>query len=411
LYKEPALVSNRVGPPVRFDDFYGRDAFVDLVWEKIEAGNVLLAAPRRFGKTSVMYRLMDLPRENYTFIHADLEHMAQASELVTIMSVELARATDTRLAQIAKGLSYLPQAVWSGIRNNVDEVQLVQLKLKLREELRRSWQASGEELFKRIAQAETSIVFVLDEFPMMISRMARSEAFREEAKTLLRWLRALRQSTDARNVRFLIAGSIGIGRVLNELGETSAINDFEQVRLDPFPRKVATSFIGELAVSNRLVLSESIAPAILDAIGSPVPYFIQVLFSEIAKAYKLDGETITADTVLQVYRDKVLGVDCKTYFDHYYSRLRDYYQPDQEKAVRRVLRELATEGAMTRDACFQFYKTKMGDGADVEDFNLTMSDLENDFYVRYDSESRRYEFACKLLRDWWLRHYGMSTDV
>ena len=405
------MVSNLVGPPVRLDDFYGRDAFIDLVWEKLALGNVVLAAPRRFGKTSVMYRLMDKPRDGYVFIHADLEHMAQPAELITVLAVQLARAKDGRLARIAQGLSYFPQALWSGVRKTVDEVELVNVKLKLREELRPRWQESGEELFKKIAQLQTPVVFVLDEFPMMIDRMACSDAHRGEAKTLLRWLRTVRQSPDLKSVRFLIAGSIGIGRVLNELGEINAINDFEQVRLAPFTQKVAMAFLSELAKTNKLTLDDPTKQRMLELIGSPVPYFIQVIFSEAAKAHKLDGEQLTPEKVAQVYREKVLGVDCKTYFDHYYSRLRDYYQPQEEKAVKRMLRELATVGSLTRDACFQFYKEKLAERADVEEFNLTMSDLENDFYVRFDFAARRYEFACQLLRDWWLRHYGMSTEV
>ena len=44
------MLSSRVGPPVRGEDFFGRDAFVELVSDKLKGGNVLLAAPRRFGK-------------------------------------------------------------------------------------------------------------------------------------------------------------------------------------------------------------------------------------------------------------------------------------------------------------------------------------------------------------------------
>ncbi len=40
---------NFVGPPVRGSDCYGREAFVDLVWEKLSFGHVLLASPRRDG--------------------------------------------------------------------------------------------------------------------------------------------------------------------------------------------------------------------------------------------------------------------------------------------------------------------------------------------------------------------------
>jgi len=55
------MITNLVGPPVRGTNFYGREAFANLASDKLKAGHVLLAAPRRFGKTSVMYRLMDNP--------------------------------------------------------------------------------------------------------------------------------------------------------------------------------------------------------------------------------------------------------------------------------------------------------------------------------------------------------------
>ena len=343
------MVINRVGAPVRGSDFYGRETLIELIWQKLRAGNILLAAPRRFGKTSVMYRLIDEPRFDFKVVHADLEHMIEPAELISQLAVQLAK--DTRLSNIANGLSYFPKTLWTRFKETFSEVDLLKLKIKLREQLRPKWQESGEELFKRIADSENTIVFVLDEFPMMIDRMARSATHREEAKTLLRWLRGLRQSPNTRNVRFLIAGSIGIGHVLNELGEISAINDFEQVRLEPFPPKVAKGLLTELAQSQKVQLSDPCKRKMLQLIGTHVPYFIQVIFSETAKAHVQDGEPITPKKIEQIYRDKVLGVDCKTYFDHYYGRLRDYYRPDEEKAIKRILRELAVVGFLTRDAC------------------------------------------------------------
>jgi hypothetical protein len=403
------MITNRVGPPVRGTDFYGREALVDLIWQKLSVGNVLLAAPRRFGKTSVMYRLMDGPRPGYKLVHADLEHLTEPAQLIAQLVIQLAR--DNQFSRIINGLSYFPGKLWGIFTRSFEEVELLNVKVKLRENLRPRWQESGEELFKRVADSRLTIVFVLDEFPMMIDRMARSEAHRQDAKTMLRWLRALRQSPSMNQVRFLIAGSIGIDRVLNELGEITAINDFEQVRLNPFPQKVAAALLDELAATNKITLSPPSKRRMLEVVGTLVPYFIQVIFSEVAKAQAEDGEPITPKKVEQIYRDKVLGVDCRTYFDHYYGRLRDYYRPQEEKAAKRILRELAVVGSLTRDACYQFYQRQAGDPADSEAFNRLMTDLENDFYIRFDASARRYEFASKLLRDWWLRHYGMETDV
>jgi hypothetical protein len=404
-----AVITNRVGAPVRGVDFYGRDSFVDLVWEKLMAGNVLLAAPRRFGKTSVMYRLIDDPRHKCKIIHADLEHLTEPADLITLLIEQLAK--DDFFSKVVSKLSYFPKTLWSRFKKSFEEVALLTVKIKLRESLRSGWQEKGEELFKRVAATSVPVIFILDEFPMMIDRMARSKEHREEAKTLLRWLRRLRQSPDMKNIHFLIAGSIGIGHVLNDLGEIAAINDFEQVRLEPFTPKVAAALLDELAATHKVSISNPSKRKMLQVIGVPIPYFVQVIFSEVAKSHAQDKEPVTPKRVEQIYHDKVLGVDCKTYFDHYYGRLRDYYQPNEEKAVKRMLRELAMVGSLTRDACYQFYRIEFGDRADVEEFNRLMTDLENDFYIRFDAEARRYEFASKLLRDWWLRHYGMEASV
>jgi hypothetical protein len=181
--------------------------------------------------------------------------------------------------------------------------------------------------------------------------------------------------------------------------------------LDPFPAKVAAAFLDRLAETHRMPLSRPCKRKLLELVGTPIPYFIRIFFSEVVNSYKQDSERITPKKIEQIYRDKVLGVDCKAYFDHYYGRLRDYYRPYEEKAVKRILRELAMVGLLTRDACYQFYRREVGEHADVEAFAHLMTDLENDFYVRYDSDARRYGFACKLLRDWWLRHYGMEAAV
>src|SRR5215510_12933728 len=143
------MIVNRVGPPVRGTDFFGREAFVRLASDKLKEGHVLLAGPRRFGKTSVMYRLMDDPQWDYRIIHADLEHLADPASLIAELTEKLAK--DGKLAKFIDGLSWLSQEAWARFRETVEEIELFEAKIKLKERLRRSWQEGGEELFKRIA--------------------------------------------------------------------------------------------------------------------------------------------------------------------------------------------------------------------------------------------------------------------
>jgi hypothetical protein len=87
--------------------------------------------------------------------------------------------------------------------------------------------------------------------------------------------------------------------------------------------------------------------------------------------------------------------------------MRKYYDEKDEKAAKALLHTIANLGTVKRDSCYQIYR-KEREGADIDRFNGLMANLENDFYVGFNYAQNTYEFSCKLLRDWWLRHYGME---
>src|SRR5260370_4938284 len=298
------MVGNRVGPPVRGKDCYGRDAFIETLWEKLSGGHVLLAAPRRFGKTSIMYRLLDQPRYGYKLIHADLEQHIEPADLITQLVTEIAKDADLRY--IVKD-GFVSRGFLNAFRKNVEELELFKVKLKLRAEIRKDWQARGDELFARIRAHPGDVAFILDELPMMIDRMARSPDHRDDAITLLRWMRAVRIAPDNRHIHFLVAGSIGIAQVLNGLGEIKSINDFEQLRLEPVSKTTADAFIDELAASQRVAITPEVKREMLSCVGILVPYFLQILFSELAKFCK-DAQAEATPKI--VNRHRVLGIEC-----------------------------------------------------------------------------------------------------
>ena len=102
------MLKNIVGSVVRGNDFFGRDKFVDQLWQKLETTNILLAAPRRFGKTSVMYRLLDSPRAGYHVIYFDLEPVTEPVDFVVTL-VDKLRENQTLHNLIRKGAKSLTQ--------------------------------------------------------------------------------------------------------------------------------------------------------------------------------------------------------------------------------------------------------------------------------------------------------------
>ena len=137
---------------------------------------------------------------------------------------------------------------------------------------------------------------------------------------------------------------------------------------------------------------------------SNVGYFTLRIFiqDEMANGVK----SIGPKTIESIYHNKILGGACKTYFQHYYDRLR-YYEPQQEQAAKTILKQLALTypGAVHRSILLARYREAAGGAAANDDFNRLMGDLENDFYVRFCQEDDGYTFACKILCDWWRRYY------
>lgn len=394
------MVHLTVGSPVKGEDFYGRDKLIGLIWERLEKNNLLLAAPRRFGKTSLMLNLRDNPRENWQVFLLDTEWIKDPCEFIAELAAELSKES--------KAKEFFGK-IWKGLRNSIDEVSLAEFKIKLKQDISDRWREKGRELFNIVEEIDQKFLFVVDEFPLMVKKMMDKD--KELAVNFLEWFRALRQGLNSlRNSRFIIGGSIGIERLINKLKAAYAINDFEPIKVGPFSKDVATDFIIELFEAESHTVDCLMADKILELIGPPVPYYIQILVSEMVKEARLENAKVSPEQVAKVYKKKVLGVECKTYFDDYYQRLSRYYIPQEEKIVKSLLKELAKVDSISSKNLFNLYMDASNQEGDYEDFALLMNDLVRDFYAEFDTDNQTYSFASKVLKDWWLIHYRLFDE-
>jgi len=44
-----------IGNVPRGEDYFGQEQLIENLWNRLEKDNILLTAPRRFGKTAAMY--------------------------------------------------------------------------------------------------------------------------------------------------------------------------------------------------------------------------------------------------------------------------------------------------------------------------------------------------------------------
>ncbi len=75
----PSLI---VGSVPRGEDYFGQEDLIKKIWIRLKTDNILLAAPRRFGKTAAMYRLLDEPRSWVLPVFTNLEHIGTAGDFM-----------------------------------------------------------------------------------------------------------------------------------------------------------------------------------------------------------------------------------------------------------------------------------------------------------------------------------------
>src|SRR5687767_14731468 len=75
-------MKNKAGPPVRREDFLEREEETEELWHRAMRGHVLMLAPRRVGKTSLLHHMEDSPREGWNCLFLSAESLDAESQFV-----------------------------------------------------------------------------------------------------------------------------------------------------------------------------------------------------------------------------------------------------------------------------------------------------------------------------------------
>jgi len=393
-----------VGPPATGGGFYDREELVKLIWERLKVGSILFVAPRRFGKTSVMLHLRDNPEPGYLPIFLDVEWLESPTQFVVEVIAEMVRSLPG-FRRALKGITGFPERLLDFLKDTISDFGIAEFKIGLREKIGKEWQELGKVLLKLSEEIDGKVLLMLDELPLMTKRMLKGKE-KGSVEPFLYWLRSLRVGPDAmENIRFIIGGSIGIEHVLTQAKADASMNDLENIKVEPFPREVAQKFVAELFESQNQHVDEEVLRQVLQEVEVFVPFFLQLLVSETCKLARDKRVDVSPSLVSEAYRDKLISVESRTYFEHFYSRLKDYYEVSEERAAKAMLRQLALRGELTGQELRNVYLQSVSVPSD-EGFSHLLGDLENDFYLKRQDDV--YKFHTKVLRDWWVRFYGFE---
>jgi hypothetical protein len=405
-------VRNIVGHIPDPDELYGREDLLANLWRQIEGNNILLLAPRRFGKSGVMRHVLLLPKEGYFPISFDLEDVTTPEEFVWRISRELLSRDKTRL--LLRAAHNLPKAISDWAKDTFEEIGFERVKVRFKDAIKSDWYDAARGMLLELEKADDTIIFIFDELPSMLDNMIR-HCGADVAGQFMAWFRTVRlgQKDVLRRHRFIVAGSIGIDAILRHIDAADKLVDFQRFYVEPLRREYAVQLADDLSRSLDIGWNEALSDHLLHLIGLPVPYFIHLFFSQLAQLPCQKHHSIAQQDLDDVYQKRVLGPSCKHYFEHYRVRLRSRYGATGEKAAISVLCAVAgsAHGFVSRSALYDVYRKARGKPASDIDFNSLLGDLENDWYLELDANTNEYHFMLNVIRDWWKRWFPLAGST
>lgn len=392
---------NITGQAVIGDDLYGRDYELNRLWEMLEQGeHILMLAPRRVGKTSLMLELRRAPRENWDVFYIDVEACKGAADCVAAILAAL--AADPRYRSRFDTIPF-SNAIKDVVGRISASADIGPIHVELETAIGREWDHAARQLQNRLTtlpDTDGHLLIILDELPFLLARMLRTPGQEHDAELLLSRLRHWRQAPDLRGrVHTLVGGSIGLEGVLRRAHLSGSVNDLTPFRLDSWDRRTARAFVKELGPDQNFGLDDSAVTRILDLLGDPVPYHVQLFFSALRDACRGDPETVSPQMIWECFTERLAGPSGTAHLDHYATRLELAFNAGELETALGILgrvcqREDGVDLAELNDLL----------GRTETPFRLVLRDLETDGYVRRDHD--RLRFRSNLLRQWWTMHRG-----
>jgi AAA+ ATPase superfamily predicted ATPase len=208
-----------IGNTATGDYYYDRPGIIADIWEQLTIGNhVLLAAPRRVGKSSIMKYMIEKSMDNYKCIYENIQGLTSADHFFQTI-YELIKSCMNPSQKASEWLRLLKET-------GIEEVSITGT-LKIRERTINYLEAVNH-LLPKLKQNDFKIVLFIDELPEVLHNLNKNNK-KEEAIIILKNLRRWRQEDQFRNFRLVLAGSIGIHYVIKTIeGRNVDVSPFLQ---------------------------------------------------------------------------------------------------------------------------------------------------------------------------------------
>lgn len=390
------------GSPKTKENILGREKELSGLWSLLDKGSVVFTAVRRVGKSTILQKMSESPPDGCAVIKCDVEAGRHPSELVSKIFHQAKE--HAVLSKKAKWLANFNQAYEKVAGTEVPGFVLPPVQL--------NWKSLLTLLIKDIAEhSENRVIILLDEFPQMIGNLIdeKEPALAGELLNTLRELRMEYQATG--RFRLLIAGSIGLHLVVDELKQChgykgSPTNDMQPATLGGMSGDdvslLCAKYLQEEGISRE-------NPKRFDAHMRRVTDGIPLYVERICDAFQAAGGTAVRISDIDRRLLELINDPAVDWFWDVAKRLDTHCSRLQASGIAAAVLALLCRQRrrISETEIIQFVRSRVtvqGDG----DIQRVLEMLRRDQYINRAAVGgiRRYGFFYEIMRRWWRLNKG-----
>lgn len=406
-------MQNITGSPVDGENFHGREHELGVLRRLVSPAfnDVLLLSPRRVGKSSLTLETIRLLRdEGWLCIYCDVQNVVDEGHFLD----ELRRSLDS--AKVDKRLSRKTADAVGAYREIMRGItlQAAGVEVSLDDSGKQvDWQAASdavEALLEGLSKMEPSVLLVVDELPIFLSKLIRQDRS-ETAIDVLNWLCKARRATD-KGLAWVFAGSIGLDSQVEHLGVAGSIGDLKIERLGAMSVSETKGLLYKLASNpeRSLEINEEVIERIIEKVGWLIPSYVQLVYHALSELHPDErcSSYPCSEDVDRAYGN-LMEAHYASKFAPWDGRLDEpFIDPRDAKRARFILGRICRKPqGVPRD---QLYQECLAKEPNTEEDELKRSLsrvfllLERDGYLA-DANGSTVAFRSPLLRDYWNRRH------
>ena len=385
-------MNNSVGQAVRGKNFWKRVNELASIWNAIESGShILLVAPRRVGKTSIMFNLQDEPKDGYIVVYIDTESSDSENEfwqklfnaLLEEEFVGKLKKYSTRFGNFLERISInkiTTKGVEFGDGTVVDY-------------------ATAFENFIKELDSDKKLIIMVDEFAQTVENIIKYEN-EKNAQSFLRTHRALRQNENLANkVTFVYAGSIGLESIVTKMHASKLINDLNSIKIKPLTRDDGVLFTRQLCKTTSLEMSDDVIAILLDKIEWLIPFYIQLLIQQLDILSRENNQEHIDEIMIDSAIEQALSQ--RQLFDHWRSKLKDGFEKKGYLFAKEILNIICEKDTMSS---LKIRNKATKHELDEDYSREIIHSLEYDGYITKYEDGKTYRFNSPILKLWWYKN-------